>query len=164
MPEITDAEFLAAHPEHAELGQGIRDQLRMAEQLRTDLAEERQARMALEKRNAFAEAGLPASPLRDLLTEKYDGELTADAIKAYAATFDLVPSATTTKPADPSLDAARRIAGATAGAGTPSGAVEAFEDRLFGARTAQEFDAILADAPPEIEVRGPKTVQGYRVI
>ena len=164
MPEITDAEFLAAHPEHAELGQGIRDQLRMAEQLRTDLNEERQARMALEKRNAFAEAGLPASPLRDLLTEKYDGELTADAIKAYAATFDLVPSATTTKPADPSLDAARRIAGATAGAGTPPGAVEAFEDRLFGSRTAQEFDAILADAPPEIGVRGPKTVQGYRVI
>lgn len=163
MPELTDAEYLAAHPETAELGQGIRDRLRQADQLVEDLKTERLARMALEKRNAFAEAGLPPSPLRDLIQDKYEGELTPDAIKAFAATYDLVPASTGGTP-DPDTDAMRRIGGATAGTPTPPGAVEAFEDKLFRARNAKEFDAILADAPPEIGVRGPRRYQGSRVI
>ena len=165
MPEISDADYLAAHPEHAELGQGIRDQLRRSAQLEQDLAQERQARMDLEKRNAFAEAGLPASPLRDLIQKEYTGELNADAIKTYAAQYNLVPQSTTTAPAgSPNLDAERRVAGATAGAGQPPDATAAFEDRLFAARTPKEFDAILADAPSDLGIALPRTYQGSRVI
>lgn len=163
MPELSDAEYLEQHPEHRELDPGIRAQLKRLAETEANLSEERQARMALEKRNAFAEAGLPASPLRDLIQEKYEGDLTADAIKAFAAQYNLAPATEGGTP-DPDTDAMRRIGGATAGTPTPPGAVEAFEARLFGARNAKEFDAILADAPPEIGVRGPRRFQGSRVI
>ena len=162
---ITDEAFLAAHPEHAETAPAIRVQLREAEALKAELAEVQQANITLQKTNAFADAGLPAGDLRDLILKNYEGELTPEAILAEAKRFNLEPAAAPPPPpATPSTDAMRRIGAATAGAAAPPDAVASFEQRLLNAPTAEAFDRIMAEAPPELNVRLGGTVGGNRVI
>jgi hypothetical protein len=165
MPEISDAEFLASHPEHENLDPAIRAQLKRLAQADQDLAETRQALADVTSKQAFADAGLPAGALRDLIQSQYKGELTPEAILAEAAKFNLVPATTTTSTAgDTSLDTLRRLQAASAGGGGTPNATEDFERRLDGARTAAEFDAILASADPALGVRLKGMVQGNRVI
>ena len=165
MPEITDAEFLASHPEHANLDPAIRAQLKRLAQTDQDLAETRQALADVTTKQAFADAGLPAGALRDLLVSQYKGELTPEAIREEAAKFNLVPPAAVTPTAgDTTLDTLRRLQAVSAGgAGTPN-ATEDFERRLDAAQTAAEFDAILASADPALGVRLKGMVQGNRVL
>lgn len=67
---------------------------------------------ALTRRVAFAEAGLGASPMRTYFEKGYDGEMSADAIRAAAseAGVPLLGAASTTPAPDRSADVATHTA------------------------------------------------------
>lgn len=166
MAEITDEAYLEQHPEHRELDQNIRAQLRQNAQLQADLDTERASRAELEKRVAFKDAGLTDAPERELFEQSYKGELTAEAIKEAAAKYpSLIPAdggGTQAPENRTDLDAIRRIQQASNGA--PAGAPMDFGDALDRVRTVEEWDAVMASAPPESGIRSRGTIQGSRLI
>ena len=163
--QISDEEFTAQHPEYAGLDSNIRAQIRQNAQLTADLEAERATRTSLERRAAFAEAGLADVPHRELFEKSYEGEMTAEAIRAEAEKYGL--TGTQTPPPPPvedrsGLDALRRVAAASNGA--PAGAPMLLEDAMDRARSPQELDAIIANAPPEAGIALPRSVRGSRLI
>ena len=162
--QISDEEFAAQHPEYAGLDPNIRSQIRQNAQLTADLEAERATRTSLERRAAFAEAGLADVPHRELFEKSYEGEMTAEAIRAEAEKYGLT-GAQTPPPAQEDrsgLDALRRVAAASNGA--PAGAPMLLEDAMDRARSPQELDAIIANAPPEAGIALPRSVRGSRLI
>ena len=137
------------------------------EVLRGQLEAERAKNVATERRAAFAEAGLPDSPVRALFEKTYEGEMTAEAIKAAAEPYGLTgtPAAPAqTPPAEDrsGLEALRRVAAASNGA--PAGAPMDFGDALDRAQSPEHWDAIMANAPPEAGIVLPRSVRGSRII
>lgn len=164
MAEISDEDYLAQHPEHRELDPNIRAQIRQNAQLQADLETERATRTQLERRAAFLEAGLSDLPHRELFEKTYEGEMNAEAIKAEAAKYGLISGASVDTQPDnrADLDAARRIQQASAG--SPTGAPMDFADALARARSPQEWDAVMAQAPVEAGIRLKGTVAGNRLV
>lgn len=148
MPELTDEEFHAAHPElPRDLDPGIRSRLKDTDRLVAELETERTNRVSLERRAAFAESGLADLPHRELFERTYDGDLTAEAIRDAADKYGLVPDASSAAATQQSqsqadLEAFRRVGQASQGAGTP-GAVR-FEDALDNAGSYEEVLSVLA--------------------
>jgi hypothetical protein len=132
--------------------------------LKGQLDSERASRTDLERRAAFAEAGLPDVPQRELIERTYEGEMNAEAIREYAAKYGVVPGATTPIAPDnrTDLDALRRIQ--QAGAGAPPVAPMDFGDALDRAQSQDEWNAVMANAPVESGVQLAKTYKGYKFI
>lgn len=162
MPEITDEEYLTSHPEHRELDPAIRAQLRQNAQLQADLESERATRTQLERRAVFAEAALPDVPERELFLESYKGDMTVDAIKEAAAKYPTLAGTAVVPENRADLDALRRIGQASAGA-TPNAPMD-FGDAISRARSPEEWNAIMAQAPPEAGIRLKGTVAGHRLV
>lgn len=165
MAELTDDEYLAAHPEHRELDSNIRAQLRQNAQLQADLESERASRTQLERRAAFAEAGLPDVPERELFLESYKGELTVEAIKEAAGKYPTLTNGapTNTTPDNRAdLDAIRRTQQASQGA--PTTAPMDFGEALDRARSQEEWNEVMANAPAESGIKLARTHQGYRIV
>ena len=137
------------------------------EALKGQLESERTSRTDLEKRMAFKDAGLTDAPERELFEQSYKGDLTPEAIKEAAAKYpSLIPAAGGTETPAPDnradLSAIQRIQQASAGA--PPNAPMDFGDALERARSPQEWDAIMAQAPPESGIRLKGTVGGSRLV
>jgi hypothetical protein len=167
MAEISDEEYLAQHPEHRELDPAIRQRLRITAQLEADLVAERTAREQLQRAATFREAGLADLPVRELFEKTYEGEMTVEAIRVEAEKYGLLQtSAAVTAPAPADnraeLEALRRTQQASAGA-PPNSAMD-FGDALDRARSVEEWEAIMVQAPPEAGVRLRGTVAGSRLI
>ena len=136
------------------------------EALKGQLESERASRTQIEREAAFLKAGLADLPHRALFEKTYEGEMNAEAIKEAAKEYGLVPDPTaTTTPTDTNradLDAIRRTQQASAGA-APEAPMD-FGDALDRARSPQEWEAIMAQAPPESGIRLKGTVGGSRLI
>lgn len=135
------------------------------EVLKGQLEAERAKNVATERRAAFAEAGLPDSPVRALFEKTYEGEMTAEAIKAAAEPYGLTgtPAAQTPAPEDRSgLEALRRVAAASNGA--PAGAPMLLEDAIDRAQGPEQVMAVIRNAPPEAGISLPRSVNGSRLI
>jgi hypothetical protein len=162
--QISDEDYLAANPQYASLDPAIRNQLKEKDGLKAELDAERATRTSLEKRAAFAEANLTDLPHRELFEKTYEGEMTAEAIRTEAEKYGLVGTAAT-PPAPENradLDALRRVQAASAGA--PPNAPMDFGEALDRATNIQEWEAVMAQAPPEAGVRLRGTYQGSRLI
>lgn len=136
------------------------------EALRGQLESERAKNVAVEREAAFLKAGLADLPHRSLFEKTYEGEMNAEAIKEAAKQYGLVPDPTATTTPTPEnradLDAIRRTQQASSGA--PAGAPMDFGDALDRARSPQEWDAIMANAPADSGIRLKGTVGGHRLI
>lgn len=82
---------------------------------------------AMQRDQAFADAGVPKDGAGALLRRAYEGDLTSEAIQAQAKEFGLTFGSQTEQQqqeadaaAQAELDAQRRVAGANVGAGTPT--------------------------------------------
>lgn len=98
---------------------------------------------ALARELAFLKAGIPSDhPVTPYFVKGYDGELTADAIKAAAVVAGLVkPDERDSLP--PAEQAAlRNMDSAAGGGGSLPNAEAELHAALAGAKNAQEFDAI----------------------
>lgn len=101
---------------------------------------------AAERRLAFAEAGVPLDdPKSRYFVKGYDGDLTADAIKAAAAEAGLL--AAPTEPADDGIPpeeqaAHQRIADTAVGGRTPAG--YGFDEKIAEAHAAGNHLAVIA--------------------
>lgn len=164
MAELTDDEYVASHPEHRDLDPNIRAQLRQNAQLQADLDNERTSRLDLERRATFAEAGLSDHPARELLERAYEAGMTADTLKEQATKYGLLNDAGT--PATPDnradLDAIRRTQQASQGA--PTTAPMDFGEALDRARSQEEWNEVMANAPAESGIKLARTHQGYRIV
>ena len=163
--QISDEEYLAAHPEHGALDPAIRAQLRQNAQLTADLEAERATRTDLERRATFAEANLPDVPERELFLQSYKGDLTVEAIKEAAAKYPTLTGTAAIPPAPENradLDALRRVAAASNGA--PAGAPMDFGDALDRTQSPEQWDAVMRNAPPEAGIVLPRSIRGSRLI
>lgn len=118
----------------------LRRQVKNLEKKLAASAEAEQRAAAAEKRAAFAEAGIPTEGQAVYFRKGYDGEMTADAIKAAAieAGFLQAPSAT-----NAAEDAHDRVSDASAGA--PGVTREAdYEAAMYHAAANGGTDEILA--------------------
>jgi hypothetical protein len=100
-----------------------------------------------------------------LLTKSERYFYDAEAIKEAAKQYGLVPDPNAAHPAPDNrsdLDAIRRTQQASAGA--PPNAPMDFGDALDRARTKEEWEAIMANAPAEAGVQLRATVGGYKLI
>lgn len=159
MAEISDEAYLDQHPEHRELDPNIRAQLRQNAQLQADLEAERASRTELERRATFAEAGLSDHPARELLERAYESGMTAEDLKGTAEKYGLLGSESAVIPENRTdLDAIQRVQQASSGAVT--GAPMDFGDAIDRARSNEELDFILSQAPPEAGIRLRGTIQG----
>lgn len=113
---------------------------------RTEAAEAE--KNALARELAFLKAGIPADhPVTPYFVKGYDGELTADAIKAAAVVAGIVnPDVVST----PDLDAIARMNQAAGGATTTPNTEAELAAKLAAARTPEEFDRIYAEAGGKI--------------
>lgn len=163
--QISDEEYLTLHPEHSNLDPNIRAQMRQNTSLQAEVETERAARISLERRVAFAEAGLPDHPARELIEKTYEGEMTADAIREYAAKYGVSADTATAPVLDnrADLDALRRSQQAGTSA-APTTTMD-FGDALSRARSPEEWNAIMQQAPPEAGVKLKATTkEGHRII
>ena len=105
---------------------------------------------ALERRDAIREAGIDtSSPLGKFFADKYDGEPTAEAVKAaaiaagFVETGDPAPGQTAPDPAiAASLEAGERIAAASPGAGViePQGSIATLDEAYLAGGTEGMID------------------------
>ena len=122
-----------------------------------ELRKEKQARKAAEekaatyeRRDAIRDAGIDtSSPLGKFFADKYDGEPTADAVKAaaiaagFVETGDPAPGQAAPDPAiAASLEAAERIAAASPGAGViePQGSIATLDEAYLAGGTEAMID------------------------
>jgi hypothetical protein len=122
-----------------------------------ELRKEKQARKAaeekaaaFERRDAIRDAGIDtSSPLGKFFADKYDGEPTADAVKAaaiaagFVETGDPAPGQAVPDPAvAASLEAADRIAAASPGAGViePQGSIATLDEAYLAGGTEAMID------------------------
>lgn len=112
------------------------------------LAEEAAAGREAQRKLAFIEAGVdPTSPQGKLLAKAYDGDLTADAIKAAALEYGVIqaPPAVTAPPAE------QQVWGQmTDNANQGAASAVSLEDRIRAATSPQEVQDILAQASAAI--------------
>lgn len=126
-------------------------------------ADEAEARAAAAERDlAFTKAGIPDEGVGSYFRKGYDGDLTAEAIKAEAAVSGFTTTVIPPTPADPALAGEAQQAASTSAAMAggdapgPSGNLgdRAKEIGKDGYGNVREFEAFLADsAPGEAELQ-----------
>lgn len=118
------------------------------------------ARVAeLERTTLMSDAGIPKSTAGEFFAKHYDGEMTAEAIKAAAAEIGVLEAPATDDSASDegaasTADAAEQAtiqAVDQALGGAPAGTGLSIEERLNKASSKSEIDAIMAEVQP---VRG----------
>lgn len=146
------------------LDPNIREQLKRSRQLAKEnaalQAEVEQAR----REAAFAQAGVPATPLATVLAKSYDGENDPEAIKAYfeglgvdlTSTSAGISTAQTPEPqgaSEAELEAQRQVTSLGAG-GEPGGDVD-FADALQSGNSVKEVMDLIASAPQGAQIGLP---------
>jgi hypothetical protein len=138
------------------LDPNIRKQLREAEKARKE-AEALRSELAHQKREIeFTKAGIPENGLGSLFRKAYDGEATADAIRAAAAEYGILQPTQAPTAAVPStdveLEALRRAQGATIGtSGVGPDLGQEFLSRLAEANSPEEVMKVVSTP----EYQGP---------
>lgn len=123
-------------------------------QLEKELQQSKQALAeaeAIKRENAFMKAGIPMDdPMAKYFVKGYDGEITAEAIRAAAQEANLIQKAVEDAKAKSEVDAWNRITKAQR-AGETSEPVVDWNTKLNQARNEQEVMQILAQARQEAE-------------
>jgi len=123
-------------------------------QLEKELQQSKQALAeaeAIKRENAFMKAGIPMDdPMAKYFVKGYDGEITAEAIRAAAQEANLIQKAADDAKAKSEADAWNRITKAQR-AGETSEPVVDWNTKLNQARNEQEVMQILAQARQEAE-------------
>ena len=123
-------------------------------QLEKELQQSKQALAeaeAIKRENAFMKAGIPMDdPMAKYFVKGYDGEITAEAIRAAAQEANLIQKAVEDAKAKSEADAWSRITKAQR-AGETSEPVVDWNTKLNQARNEQEVMQILAQARQEAE-------------
>jgi hypothetical protein len=123
-------------------------------QLEKELQQSKQALAeaeAIKRENAFMKAGIPMDdPMAKYFVKGYDGEISAEAIRAAAQEANLIQKAADDAKAKSEVDAWNRISRAQR-AGETSEPVADWNAKLNQARSEQEVLQILAQARQEAQ-------------
>jgi len=123
-------------------------------QLEKELQQSKQALAeaeAIKRENAFMKAGIPMDdPMAKYFVKGYDGEISAEAIRAAAQEANLIQKAAEDAKAKSEVDAWNRISRAQR-AGETSEPVADWNAKLNQARSEQEVLQILAQARQEAQ-------------
>ena len=123
-------------------------------QLEKELQQSKQALAeaeAIKRENAFMKAGIPIDdPMAKYFVKGYDGEISAEAIRAAAQEANLIQKAAEDAKAKSEVDAWNRISRAQR-AGETSEPVADWNAKLNQARSEQEVLQILAQARQEAQ-------------
>jgi hypothetical protein len=144
-----DDEFDEEMETPAPLDPNIRKQLREAEKARKELESLRQELAKQQAEVQFTKAGIPDSGIGALFRKAYDGEASADAIRAAAQEYGILQPASTPTPdeslPDYELEALRRTQGASVGAlGVSPSQEQEFMAALGNATSVEEVMKVVS--------------------